>query len=671
MYSKLSFRNMKRSISDYAIYFVTLMLAVCLFYAFNSLSAQQVMLDLSKMQSENMATLDNLITMASALISVIFCILCVFANQFLIKRRNKEFGLYMALGMSKSRVSRILIIETALIGVISLIVGIGVGIFLSQGMSIFTASLFNIDLMGYRFIVSFDAILKTTVFFGLVFVLVMIFNVFAVSKYTLIELLTVSQKGEKQKIKNPLINGVLAFMSVALVVFGSIMLLNANVLEGFTKVGIAVAVMSAGSLLFYLFGISFLLSLLLKWKNFTFKQINLFNIKQMHSKINSTSITLAATSLLLFFTISILANGISYKSTMENELQSVTPFDVSISITSASENGTKDFTNEKIKDSLSAKGLDLNDSKYQIVDVYDNGNLNDLMRPYATGSIKKDLEEGFPLISQAISYSDYKKLMELQGSTPYDLKDNETFIISNVKEASETISNMTSEIKSYTVGNKQLNLSDQKYQLTAIETETVGRTLACFVVPDSVIEDLKFSKSIVNIQYDNYDKQTDLHYANVMHDLLGEDEIAERLYARGITKTTAIDEVTGYTTNLLYVGIYLGIVFLVTSGAVLGLRLLSDASDEKGRYKIIDRIGATEKMINKSVLSQVMLYFVAPLIVAIPSATVASMFITKQLVGTVAAASFLPAFYTAITILILYGAYFVISWMGYKRIIKI
>ena len=109
MYSKLSFRNMKRSISDYAIYFVTLMLAVCLFYTFNSLSAQQVMLELSNMQAENMSTLNNLITLASVIISGIFCILCVFANEFLIKRRKKEFGLYMSLGMGKGRVSKILI----------------------------------------------------------------------------------------------------------------------------------------------------------------------------------------------------------------------------------------------------------------------------------------------------------------------------------------------------------------------------------------------------------------------------------------------------------------------------------------------------------------------------------------------------------------------------------
>lgn len=667
MYSKLSFRNMKRSISDYAIYFVTLMLAVCLFYTFNSLSAQQVMLELSNMQAENMSTLNNLITLASVIISGIFCILCVFANEFLIKRRKKEFGLYMSLGMGKGSVSKILIIETLLIGVLSLIVGIGVGVFVSQGMSIFTASLFNITLTGYKFVFSFDAMVKTAIFFGLVFVLVMIFNVIAVSKYTLIELLTTSQKGEKQRIKSPIINGLLAAMSIVLVVSGYIRLLNVNILEGFIKAGVAVALMSIGTLLFYLFGISFLLSLMLKCKKFSYKEINLFNIKQMKSKINSASITLATTSLLLFFTISILANGISYKTTMEKELELVTPFDVSISVYNSDK--LKDFDIDTL---LLDKGIDISNGQNVILEVYDTGiNGNELLKPYAMGKIKQDIEEGFPLNTVAISYSDYLELMKLQGKTPVTLDKNQTIIITNMNEAQQTIQNLTNNLKSYTVGNNTLSLSEQKYQLGAIETETVGRTIACFVVSDEVASELESFKTIVNMQYKVYNSGIDNEFQKSFDKLLSDSSLSDnRFYASGITKTTAIQEVTGYTTNLLYVGIYLGIVFLVTCGAVLGLRLLSDASDEKDRYKIIERIGATDKMINKSVLSQVMLYFIAPLLLAVPNALIVSAFITKQLSSTAVTTSVLPALFTAATITVLYGAYFVISLSGYKGIVK-
>lgn len=667
MYSKLSFRNMKRSISDYAIYFVTLMLAVCLFYTFNSLSAQQVMLELSNMQAENMSTLNNLITLASVIISGIFCILCVFANEFLIKRRKKEFGLYMSLGMGKGSVSKILIIETLLIGVLSLIVGIGVGVFVSQGMSMFTASLFNITLTGYKFVFSFDAMVKTAIFFGLVFVLVMIFNVIAVSKYTLIELLTTSQKGEKQRIKSPIINGLLAAISIVLVVSGYILLLNVNILEGFIKAGVAVALISIGTLLFYLFGISFLLSLMLKCKKFSYKEINLFNIKQMKSKINSASITLATTSLLLFFTISILANGISYKTTMEKELELVTPFDVSISVYNSDK--LKDFDIDTL---LLDKGIDISNGQNVILEVYDTGiNGNELLKPYAMGKIKQDIEEGFPLNTVAISYSDYLELMKLQGKTPVTLDKNQTIIITNMNEAQQTIQNLTNNLKSYTIGNNTLSLSEQKYQLGAIETETVGRTIACFVVSDEVASELESFKTIVNMQYKDYNSGIDNEFQKSFDKLLSDSSLSDnRFYASGITKTTAIQEVTGYTTNLLYVGIYLGIVFLVTCGAVLGLRLLSDASDEKDRYKIIERIGATDKMINKSVLSQVMLYFIAPLLLAVPNALIVSAFITKQLSSTAVTTSVLPALFTAATITVLYGAYFVISLSGYKGIVK-
>ena len=182
MYSKLSFRNMKRSVSDYSIYFVTLMLAVCLFYVFNSISAQTILLELSTVQGTLIGYLSNLITMSSIAVSVIFCILCLFANQFMMKRRKKEFGLYMSLGMGKTGVSRILITETALIGLISLVAGIGLGVLVSQGMSSFTAALFKKEMTQYKFMFAPMAAVKTVIFFGLVFLLVMVINVIAVSK---------------------------------------------------------------------------------------------------------------------------------------------------------------------------------------------------------------------------------------------------------------------------------------------------------------------------------------------------------------------------------------------------------------------------------------------------------------------------------------------------------
>ncbi|MEG0692627.1 MAG: ABC transporter permease [Oscillospiraceae bacterium] len=668
MYSKLSFRNMKRSIADYAIYFVTLMLAVCIFYVFNSISAQTVLLDLSAVQSETMKYLGQMITMASIIISIIFCILCVFANQFLIKRRKKEFGLYMSLGMSRLGVSSILVMETLLIGVVSLVVGIGVGVLASQGMSAFTSSLFNIAITKYQFISSFDAMLKTILMFGIVFGLVMIFNVVAVSKYTLIDLLKSEHKISIKNPKNFVLDSVLAILSIVVTGAGYYVLLSTDTSKGYSGIAISILLMIVGTIVFYCFGIPTILSFFRRNKKVSYKKINLFTIQQMRSKASNIAVTMSITSLLIFFTISILTNGISYKKTMENELKLVAPFDASVSI--FNDERVKDIPTEKL---LKEAGIDTSGQNNAIVNVYDPLlDVYQLLTPYAVGTIEANLKEGILSPLTAIKYSEYQKLMKLQGKESIVVGEGETLIITNMNEAQESIKKLTDSIGTFEIGNKTLTLVSEKYQLAAIETETTGRTIACFVIPDNVANELESYLTIVNIQNSKNDDSFVGKYEETFSKIatVGSNLSDDRFYIKGITKVSAVEEITGNTTNLLYVGVYLGIVFLIACGAVIGLRLLSDASDEKNRYQIIRRIGANEKIINKSVFAQVSSYFGLPLIFALPNAIIVSIFVTKQISVTASATPIIPALVTAGMLALLYGGYFLITLSGYKRIIN-
>lgn len=145
MFSKIAINNVKRSFKDYFIYFITLTFAVCIFYSFNSIEAQNSMLEMGKSTTAFMSTLNTLIAGASVFVAFILGGLIAYANNFLIKKRKRELGIYMTLGMSKGKISRILIIETILIGLISLIIGIVLGIIVSQGLSILTAKLLAVD----------------------------------------------------------------------------------------------------------------------------------------------------------------------------------------------------------------------------------------------------------------------------------------------------------------------------------------------------------------------------------------------------------------------------------------------------------------------------------------------------------------------------------------------
>ena len=216
MLFKLSLKNMKKSIKDYAIYFFTLILGVAIFYVFNSLEKQTVMLDLTKSASSSITMITSVLSSISVFVSFILGFLILYANRFLMKRRNKEFGLYMILGMNKSKISKIILCETIFIGLISLITGLIIGISLSQVMSIVVANMFEADMRKFQFTISNDAILKTVFYFCIIYLVVMVFNIIQVSRCKLIDLLESMKKSEKIKMKNPYICIVVFIVAVSL-----------------------------------------------------------------------------------------------------------------------------------------------------------------------------------------------------------------------------------------------------------------------------------------------------------------------------------------------------------------------------------------------------------------------------------------------------------------------
>ena len=196
MLFKLSIKNMKKSFKDYAIYFLTLVLGVAIFYMFNSLDSQQAMLEVSQSTRELIRLMISLLGMVSVFIAIILGFLIVYANNFLINRRKREFGIYMTLGMGKRQISKIIWIETILVGILSLIVGLVVGIFASQFMSILVAKLFEADMSEFTFVFSKDACIKTCIYFAIMYLAVIVFNTITISRYKLINLLTAIKKNE-------------------------------------------------------------------------------------------------------------------------------------------------------------------------------------------------------------------------------------------------------------------------------------------------------------------------------------------------------------------------------------------------------------------------------------------------------------------------------------------
>ena len=329
MLFKISLKNIKKSIKDYAIYFFTLVLGVAIFYVFNSIDSQTVMLNVTKRTYEIIDLMTNLLSGVSVFVSFILGFLIIYASRFLMKRRNKEFGVYLTLGMSKRKISLILFIETLLIGIVSLVVGLALGIFLSQFMSILVASLFEADMTRFKFVFSRSACIKSLIYFGIMYLLVILFNTISVSKCKLIDLIYSNKKSEKVKIKNPILCIIIFIISSCmlgyayyLVTGGVEKLTNFNMIF----IPITLGLISTFFIFWSLSGL--ILKITMSIKNIYYKDLNCFTLRQISSKVNTTVFSMTIISIMLFITICVLSSSLSLKNSMTANLNSLAPVDI-------------------------------------------------------------------------------------------------------------------------------------------------------------------------------------------------------------------------------------------------------------------------------------------------------------------------------------------------------
>ncbi|HCL4436979.1 ABC transporter [Clostridium botulinum] len=651
MYSKIALKNIKKSYKDYTIYFLTLILAVCIFYSFNSIESQKVLIEI-----EFMSEIMKGISGVSMLVSIILGGLIVYANNFLIKRRKKELGIYMILGMGKRKISRILVTETFIVGVISLVGGLILGIGVSQGLSTFTLKLFDVGMDEYKFIISISAMGKTILYFGTMFLLVMIFNVFVISKYKVIDLLIANIKNEDIKFKNPFIY-LLTFV-LCLIFLGfsykSLLELRFN-LERNMSIPIALAIV--GTVLFFFSLAGVILYVTNKNKKIYFKGLNMFVLKQMNSKVNTNFISMSLICLILFITIVVLSTGINFKKAKEEERRKITPFDASITLYNKDENKNQ---KSHIEDMLNK--IDFKKSKNERYAVY-----NDYYTGLKASELLKIKERNFARYNVYFSkISDYNKILKLKGEEEITLNKNEVLILSSAGGAINLINEKLKSNRRINIKGKEYLIKNDKVIEENLKTSSLTDNFCTVVINDEFVSDYKISSSVLNVMYLDKNREENNKKYNKIHYSYDEYENLD-IPIEAITKDEVYSKSKGITSMMIFIAIYLGIVFLITSMAVLALQQLSEASDSIERYKALKRIGANKKMIDKTIFIQTLMYFSLPVILALIHSIVAIKIIndlTSMIINTINFGSSILIF------VIVYLGYFYITYVGYKNIVK-
>lgn len=671
MFFKLAIHNVRRSLRDYAIYFLTLTFGVCLFYVFNSMDSQQAMTSLNSNQKEIIQLLTSAIGYVSIFISFILGFLVVYSNRFLMKRRKKELGIYMLLGMDKGKISRILIIETLLIGIFSLGIGIAVGIFASQGLSAITAGIFEMDLSSFQFTFSLSAFYKTLLYFGIIFLIVMIFNTISISKYKLITLLQASRKNESFKVRNIWISIIAFIVSIACFAAAYYLVLT----RGWTSAEMLLTCIilgCIGTLLFFFSLSGILLRVIKANKKLYYKGLNMFIFRQISSKINTAFISIGLICLMLFVTMVTFSAGISIAHASSQAVKSAAPYDISISKSIyQGDTQTQPTENKKVTETFQLQSqLDLYSKNYFEISLYNNLlTMSDL--PNVLPDVPSTAQNS-PM--RAVSLSDYNRVLESQGKEPISLGDNE-FAINCNSYLVEPYYHMENN-QSVTFNGKEYQLGIHKLLQETLSTDYSLIDSGTIVLPDSALNGLTPNEHILNVLY----RQSDSDYAqeatNAFQNGIAE-SIQDNEYYNENYRYTIIDKENVYQSNVgtsvivSFIAIYIGLIFLITCVAILALQQLAEASDNTVRYNLLRKLGADPKMIHHALFTQIAIYFAMPLLLAIVHTVVGIQFSSTmvQLFGS-GTSILTMSLVTAGIMLVVYGGYFLATYWGCKSMIK-
>ena len=687
MLCKLSLKNIKKSIKDYAIYFFTLILGVAIFYVFNALDSQTIMMDVSSSTAELIDLMMTLLSGVSVFVSFILGFLIIYASRFLIKRRNKEFGIYLTLGMSKRKISLILFFETLFIGIISLLVGLGLGVLLSQVMSLVVANMFEANLTKFAFVFSSSACIKTIIYFSIMYLLVMIFNTYSVSKCKLIDLLNGAKTSEKIKLKNPYLC-IIIFILFSIILGKAYHMVTVEflTLQEVTDILIPI-IMGTVSTFFIFWSLSgLILRIAMSIKKFYYKGLNSFTLRQFSSKINTTVFSTTIICLMLFITICLLSACLTMKNSMNENIKKLAPADADFSKVMNMERYYDDFK------SLGYSDLQIKNSNYDVKESFELFNFDiisyfkdyievniyttpDLTFNHTLGSKLETIRTQFPFLdyddSEAImKISDYNKVAKFYGINEYSLNSDEYIIVADFKSMVDI---RNTALKNREVINLFGHTLKPKYDSCRdgfLEMSSQHINTGIILVPDNIVQEEYLYENHLIGNYKTTDKKEIMKIENNINKLDNDPKANEYLLPSGSTKLAIKEATTGLSAMITFIGLYLGVIFLISSAAILGLKELSESSDNKERFICLRKIGTDEKTINKALFRQIAIFFMLPLILALIHSIFGIMFAVKIL-EVFGNEQLLPSIIaTAIFIVIIYGGYFLITYYCSKRIIK-
>lgn len=677
MLFKLSLSNIRKSLRDYAIYFVTLVIGVSVFYVFNAIGDQTVYMQVSENRDDIIELLTNTLSGISVFVAVLLGLIIVYANRFLMKRRNMEFALYLMLGMGKGRISAILFVETLTVGIGSIVVGLLIGIGLSQLMSVLVANFFEADMSSYSFCISNEAIIKTILYFLVMYIVVIFFNIITINHFKLIDLIRSRKKSEKIRLKNPILCILIFIVSAAVLAYAYYRVCDVDAIaDSNITIYIALGIITTFFIFWSISGL--FLRMIMSMKNMYYKGLNCFTFRQISSKVNTAVMSMTVICIMLFVTICTLSSAFSIKNSMNANLNELCPADFEIEYQKFSDEEKKKPIPTDIMEVYDHYGYDITEDFEEYVHFSSYMDSNFTFEK-ALGEHYQEAKDSSPYAmfdvpESIVKVSDYNELMKLYGREPITLQSDEFVIIGNFQTAVSIRDKYLEKGDEINIFGHTLKSKYDSCQDGFISISSQPLNAGTFIVSDDVVDE-----SGVECDYfiGNYNADTKEGKTEIEKELKGISEnVVKHMNDSGNysinfdTKIEIAEATVGLSAMIAFIGLYIGIIFLISCAAIIALKQLSESVDNISQYEMLRKIGVEESDISKSLFRQTGIFFLMPLLLACVHSIFGmkfSMFIleifgTGKLIESVAS--------TSIIILLIYGIYFFVTYFCSKGIIR-
>lgn len=724
MLCKLAWDNVRRAGRDYLVYLLTLTLGVMVFYAFNTISMQ---VDIAGIDEEGLAqVMGSMLGDLTYFLAGVMAFLMVYANNFIMKRRKKEFGLYQVLGMGRGRIATIMALETVIVSVVAFVAGIVLGVGLSQLMTFFTASLFKTQIANFHFFFSMHAFNLTLACMLVMFVLTLLLNLRAVRRTKLIELMGAERRNESIKTRNPWIAIAIFAVGVVLVGVAYYRLLrdgfpltatDSKLQEAMNQFGITTAMVTVGTFALF-WGLSgMLIKLLQSLRSVYWRGLNMFTVRQLSAKVNTVCFSMGVIAMILFLAITSVTCGMSIANVMNENLERYTPADMSqtyIYYTPETLDYYKEYVNPSEADRMvladsavdlysawhgdpwhgdrKGKSADNNDEtgkKVSIADVAGEHVQIDSYLSYPLGGsdpsvtpseMCKTMGEKLPRAfggSNADTMglfvtpaSQYNKLRQMMGEEPVSIGLDQYLLTCDMGgDLGDLYTKYMAGGHTLTLGGHELKPATDKSDkdTAAIANSAMSSNPGTVVVADELLSQLNLqpysSSLLVNYKQGMDATEADESIKYTVLDNLLVDGKEPGSWGIFITRSEMYTQVAQMNGMISYLAIYIGFVLVVACTAILSIQQLSNVADGSRNYRVLAQIGCDDRQIRHSVMAQQAVFFLFPLAVGLAHSFVALKVII-ELVSTFGNMSIGGTVgLTCAIFLAAYGGYFLVTYL--------